>query len=229
MNNQQSQNSFYFKMGVALLLIVIAGFGSAMLVRQTTPLDFPLIFHLHAAVYLAWFTLFIVQTKLIKQQNYLIHRRLGFSSIALVVAMVVTGFLLSTISYSRGVSPVPNTTIQQFIALPLLDLTGLIIFVTLGFINRAKADTHKHCMLMASIAILDPAIARFTISLGVPPLAILLHVGLVLIVALYDKRSAAKVNIITWCGLAFVILRIAFVFTIAGSSAWASFVTAVYG
>jgi len=200
-------------MGVLLLGIVFLGFGSAMLVGQ---------------VFIAWFILFILQTRLVSTKNFQLHKRLGYSSIALVAAMLVTGFLMSATSFTRGTSPIPDTTIQQFMSLPLLDLTGLVIFVTLGILNRSKADLHKHCMLMASIAIMDPALARFTMSLGVPPLAILLHIVLVVMVIVYDKRNAGTVNIITWLGLVFVVLRTVFIFTIASTPNWAVLMNALY-
>lgn len=89
--------------------------------------------------------------------------------------------------------------------------------------------THKHCMLICSIAIMDPAIARLGMSLGVPPLILLIHIGLVALVMIYDKRSAGKIHFITWMGLAFIILRLAFIFTIGGTEAWASLMNSIYG
>ena len=229
MNDTQKQNTFYFKMGMLLVVLVIAGFGSIMFKEDRSPFDLPFLFHIHAAVYISWFLLFILQTKLISNHNYNLHKKLGYSSIALVIGMLVTSFLMSATSYSRGTSPIPDTTIQQFMSLPLLDLVGLIVFYTLGVFNRSKAILHKHCMLICSIAIMDPALARFTLSLGVPPLAVLFHIGLIALVMTYDKRNAGTINVITWLGLAFVVLRSVFFFTVAGTESWASLMDAIYG
>jgi hypothetical protein len=229
MDGAQKHNTFYFKMGLLLTVLVIIGFGSAMIKGEKSPLDLPLLFHIHALVYMAWFLLFILQTKLISHHKYNLHKNLGYSSIFIVIAMLVTGFLMSITSYERGTSPVPGTTIEQFMSFPLLDLSGLFIFYLLGILNRSKAMTHKHCMLICSIAIMDPAIARLGMSLGVPPLILLIHIGLVALVMIYDKRSAGKIHFITWMGLAFIILRLAFIFTIGGTEAWASLMNSIYG
>jgi hypothetical protein len=113
-------------------------------------------------------------------------------------------------------------------SLPLLDLVGLSIFYTLAVFNRSKAILHKHCMLIASIAIMDPGIARIALSLGVPPLAILFHIGLIALVMIHDKRIAGKINVITWLGLAFVVLRAVFIFTVASTEGWASLMDSIY-
>lgn len=228
MDSVQKQNTFYFKMGLLLITLVIVGFGSAMFNAGKSPLELPLLFHIHALVYIAWFMLFIIQTKLISKHNYNLHKNLGYSSILLVISMLVTAFFMSAVSYSRGTSPIPNTTLEQFMSFPLLDLSGLIIFYLLGVFNRSKANIHKHCMLITSIAIMDPAIARLAMSIGAPPLAILIHIGLVVLVMLYDKRSTGKINLITWLGLAFVVLRIVFFLTIATTEEWALFMDMIY-
>jgi hypothetical protein len=111
---------------------------------------------------------------------------------------------------------------------PLLDLSGLLVFYLLGVLNRSKAIIHKHCMLICSIAIMDPAIARLAMSLGVPPLTLLIHIGLVVLVMIYDKRSAGKIHFITWLGLAFVVFRVAFIFTIGATEAWVSLMNSIY-
>ena len=228
MDGIQKKNTFYFKMGLLLLGLVFLGFGSAMFTGGKSPFELPFVFHVHAFVYIAWFVLFILQTKLISQHNYSLHKNLGYSSVFIVLAMILTGLLMSASSFERGISPVPDTTIEQFMSFPLVDLSGLLIFYLLGVINRSNAIFHKHCMLVCSIAIMDPATARLAFSIGLPPLTLLIHIGLIVLVLIYDKRSAGKIHIITWLGLAFVILRLVFIFTVGGTEAWASLMNSVY-
>jgi hypothetical protein len=229
MNNDTVRSKFYFNMGLLMLVLVLTGFASAAFVRGTSPLDLPLLFHLHGIVFIAWFLLFINQARLIGNKAYVQHKKLGYASLVVVAVMLVTGVLMAAGSYQRGWSPVPDSTIQQFLAFPLLDLSGFLLFFTLGVINRGNGIFHKHCMLIASIAMLDPALARLALSIGVMPLALLLHVGLVGTVMVHDRRTVGKIHVITWAGLAFVILRLAFFFTIATSGAWASLMDGILG
>ena len=222
-------SKFYFKMGLLMLTLVVAGFASAASVRGTSPLELPLLFHLHGIVFMAWFLLFINQARLIGNKHYVQHKKLGYASVIVVAVMMVTGVLIATASYQRGFSPVPEVNIQQFMAFPLVDLAGLLLFFTLGVLNRGNGLFHKHCMLIASIAILDPALARLAFTIGFMPLALLLHVGLVGVVMVYDRRSAGSIHVITWAGLAIVILRLVFIFIIGASEAWASLIDGIFG
>ena len=220
---------FYSKMGILLLALVIAGFGSMAIMRGVSPFELPLLFHLHGIIFILWYCLFIYQTNLINKQNYALHKKLGYTSILLVLAMLVTGFLMAAGSYARGTSPVPNMTVQNFLAFPLLDLFGLVFFYSIGVLNRKIPLAHKHAMLIMSIAMMDPALARLSFFIGFPPLALLLHILLIGIVIFYDRKSMGKVHYVTWLGLTYVIVRIIFIFTAASSEAWANMMNAIFG
>ena len=228
MSEEHATDRFYLKMGLLLLALVVLGFGSAAIERGSNPADLPLIYHLHGLSYLLWFSLFIFQSSLINNRNYALHKKLGYASPLVLGSMLVTGIVVATASYERGTSPVPGTSIQQFLAFPLADLLGLTVFYAMGVITRGKALFHKHCMLMACIAIMDPALARFSFSLGFAPLAILLHAGLVGLVIFHDRRTDGKVHPVTWMGLAFVILRIVFIFGLAATPVWASLMNHIF-
>lgn len=229
MNEEHVTNRFYFKMGLLLLALVIAGFGSAAVMRGSNPAELPLIYHLHGLSYLLWFSLFILQANLIGKANYALHKKLGYASMLVFASMVVSAILVTTASYERGTSPVPGTSMQQFLAFPVQDILGLMFFYTMGVLTRGKALLHKHCMLMACIAIMDPALARMSFFLGFPPLTTLLHVGLVGLVIFHDRRTAGKVHPVTWMGLAFVILRVVFIFTVAATPGWESLMDRIFG
>ena len=119
MSQDTAGNTFYFKMGLLLLALVIAGFGGAAMVRGGSPLELPLLFHMHGLVFIAWFLLFINQARLIGKRSYDSHKTMGLLSLILVAGMLTTGVMIAAESYSRGTSPVPNVSIQQFMAFPL--------------------------------------------------------------------------------------------------------------
>ena len=60
-------------------------------------------------------------------------------------------------------------------ALVLLMVPGLAMFYGAAVAYRGQALVHKHCMIAACIAIMDPGIARIALSLGVSPLIVTFH------------------------------------------------------
>lgn len=225
---QQKVNRFYFNMGLLLLVLVFAGFGSVLLTKENSISSFPPLFHFHALSYIIWFGLFIFQAHLIGSNNRQLHKKLGYSSVVIVILMLVTGFLMASHSYQRGISPIPDITIQHFLAFPLIDLFGLLFFFSLAILNRHNAVFHKHAMLMTSIAVMDPAIARLALSFGFPPAALIMHIALVLIVLFHDRRLHNKVHFVTWLGFGWVILRIAFIFGVGATNGWANMMNSIF-
>ena len=218
--NQHSR--FYFNMGLLLLGLVILGFGSTAIMRDTSPLELPLLFHIHGVSYVLWFSLFTFQANLIGSNNHALHKQVGLVSLLLVPIMIITAFLMSGVSYERGVSPIPEMGIKQFLALPVGDLIGLVLFFTIAILNRHIPLTHKHAMLVMSIAIMDPALTRLGVVLGFAPLGLILHFILLGLVIFHDRKTLQKVHWVTWLGLVYLIWRPVFLMTIASGDGWAN-------
>lgn len=229
MNNAQMSNRFYFNMSLLLLTLVILGFGLAALSRGSNPADMPVLYHLHGLVYITWFALFVIQTHLIGKNNRGLHKKLGYSSVVLVICMLVTGFMMTEHSYVRGVSPIPDMTIQQFLVLPVIDLLGLSLFFSFAILQRNRPLVHKHSMLLSCILIMDPAIARLSFAMGFPPAALLIHVSLVGLVIIHDRRTYGKVHPVTWLGLTWLFLRVVFIFTIGTTETWKNLMDGFFG
>lgn len=228
MNTNNFGHKYYFRMGLLLLILVISGFGSFALVENRNPANLPLIFHIHAVSYICWFALFICQARLINRKNHALHQRLGFLSVIVISSMLITGFIMASRSYSGGESPIPDMTIQQFLSFPMWDLLSIIIFFSIAIINRRKALTHKHAMLMLCIAIMDPALARLAMSIGVPPLVLVFHFSLVFLLVFHDRKVHQQVHWVTWLGLAYLIARVVFIFTLGATDTWASLMDSLF-
>ena len=54
MNAEKSVSFFYRNMGILLLALVLSGFGLAAIGNDASPLELPLLFHIHAFSYLAF-------------------------------------------------------------------------------------------------------------------------------------------------------------------------------
>jgi hypothetical protein len=216
-------------MGVLLFGLVIAGFGLAALDRGMNPIELPLLFHLHGIVYVSWFGLFILQASLIGRNNKALHINLGKLSVVIVTVMLATGWLMAKGSFDRGVSPIPNISIQQFMAFPVFDLFGLVVFYSLALAKRFDAEFHKRAMLLALIAIIDPAVARIGLTIGFPPFPLVASILLVGVLIWHDRKVGSQVHLITWFGLIWIFLRVGFVFGFAATDLWASVANSLFG
>jgi hypothetical protein len=221
-------NQFYKGMGVLLLALVITGFGSAAIVRGQTPFELPMLYHLHGISYLIWFSFFIFQASLIGKDKRQLHMTIGKISPVVILAMLVTGWMMARMSFERGVSPIPDISIQQFTAFPFFDLLGLLVFYVLAIVKRTDAEFHKRAMLLGLIAIMDPATARIGLSIGFPPFPLIASLLLLGAVIWHDRKVLNRVHLLTWFGLLWVFLRLGFVFGFATTEIWVQIASTLF-
>jgi hypothetical protein len=104
----------------------------------------------------------VVQTRLVAGGRTDLHRAFGAFGAALAIAMVALGTLAALIAARRptGFVGVPMPPLQ-FLAVPI---AGIALFA--GFVARAVAwrrnpQTHKRLMLLATLNLVTPALARW--------------------------------------------------------------------
>lgn len=216
------RDSFFVALAIAAAVTVFAGFARTYYLKSLFPTpSFPLLFHVHGALFTAWMLLLVVQVSLIASRRPAMHRRVGLIGRFLVVPMLVTGTLVA-IAAARGQAPISSAVVRgdltmvstglpplEAMVIPLTTLLLFSVFAGAGLIYRRRPDTHKRLMALATIAMLPPAIGRATITLlGVANPALFFGAtGLfVVAVVVYDRRSRGRVHPVTlWGGLALML------------------------
>ncbi len=165
-------------MAIAMLLTVLVGFAPTFYLRSafgaapSTPLV-----QVHGILFSTWMLLFLFQTVLVAQGKTAVHRRLGIGGAMLAVALLVVGVMTAIASAKRGHAP-PGEDPLRFLAIPLATILVFAATICAAIYFRRRSDFHKRLMLIATIGILTPAIARMLMQLGLgasaPPLALLL-------------------------------------------------------
>lgn len=122
--------------------------------------DLPRAVHIHAVFAFFWMLFFVAQTTLVAQRRVSAHRALGLLGISIATAVVITGYVATTVSLKAGLAgPKPEfarlANVLGMFALPLFSL-----FVTLALVNLRKPELHKRLMVLATFSILQAAIAR---------------------------------------------------------------------
>jgi hypothetical protein len=125
------------------------------------------------------------------------------------------------------VSPPPGiVTPLEFMAVPLFDMPVFALLTGIAFWMRRRPDVHKRLMVLASLGMLTPAIARIPLRFireGGPPvffgLAILLVLGCVAVDTLRSRRLHPAA---LW-GALLVVAMVPLRLYVASTAAWTQF------
>src|SRR5688572_23924689 len=199
---------FYTGMAIAAAVVVWVGFSPTFFLRarfQSTPL--PLYLQIHGALFTAWIALFIAQTALVAARRTDLHRTLGWVGAGLALVMVVVGTSAGILSM-RGRLAAEGDDALSFLTTPLFSMVAFAALIGAAIRFRRDPQTHKRLMLLATISILDAAVARLPFEiLRVTEWAYIPATGLFLVaVVLYDFATRGRVHAAYVWGSLLVIL-----------------------
>jgi hypothetical protein len=222
LHKSRNRERFFVGMAVAAAASVLLGFARTYYLKTVFPTPtFPLLFHVHGALFSAWMLLLVLQVFLVASGRTALHRRVGRIGQWLVMPMLVTGLLVS-IAAARGQGPIGAAVRRgemTWVSLAITPVEMLFnnlatmiffgVFAGAGLAYRQRPDMHKRFMMLATIGLLPAAIGRAVITIvGVfHPVLPLGSIALfVLAMAIYDRRSRERVHPVTlWGGLALVL------------------------
>jgi hypothetical protein len=157
---------FYFGMAALLLVLVFLGFGRTLYLRAF--FDVPPIgvwVWVHGLALTAWFVGLFSQTTLVAVRRTDLHRRAGWVLAGVAVVVVATSTWITSgvvaAMFAAGFEANVVTALAPRVAWGnyAAALTfALLVGAAVGL--RRHAQAHKRFMLLASIAIITPALAR---------------------------------------------------------------------
>ena len=152
-------------MAIAAAVVVFIGFAPTYFLRASyQPTSLPTYLHVHGFLFTTWIALFIAQTTLVAARRTNVHRRLGWAMTSLAVVMIVVGTTAGIWSMRRQVEAGFAQQAQAFLTTPLFSMVAFAGFVTAAIAMRRDSQTHKRLMLLATISILDAAVARLPLE-----------------------------------------------------------------
>lgn len=153
------RNFFLVMVGLAWVGI-LRGFGGDIarhLARHQAP--YPLIVHVHAAVFVSWLVLFTGQILLIRFHKLRSHRQLGFAMAGLAAVMVLLGPATAlTVQHLRSGLPGAD---PAFLSIQLTDMLAFAGLAAAGILMRGQPSAHKRLILLATLYITDAGFARW--------------------------------------------------------------------
>ncbi len=195
--NYRSDQPFFVKYSIFLALLILFGFGQFAARGFVNLAQVPVWLHLHAALMVVWLALFVTQNRLAAAGNMALHRKLGWISTYLVVALV-------GLACFSGIMAIKLHTVPSFYTAPyFLALTqvGAVVFggmVFAAITRRKETDYHRRLMFGALIGITHPALGRILpmpLMIGWSGWVVLaIQLALVGIIARHDRRVLGRVH-----------------------------------
>jgi hypothetical protein len=231
---QESRLDKCFFPGMALLMLATVFLGFARSYYLAGVFKAPLpnwLIHLHGAAFSSWILLLIAQTSLVAANRVDIHRRLGLVGFGVACLMVVLGTLAATDSLRRALGPRGPAVGMDPKAFYIIPLTDMLIFGTLvlsAFRARFNPPAHKRLIVIATIALLDAAVARWPIGfIRHNPfwVTVLFTYGFLVLLLAYDLWTTRKVHRVTIWASVFLIAVQQVRVPIGGTSGWHAFAT----
>jgi hypothetical protein len=153
-------HNFFAGMVALIWLGILMGFVPEM-VQHAKGLKppFPLIVHVHGALFVAWLSLLSVQILLIRIGRTDLHRSLGIVGAMLAGGMIVVGpvtaYVMDNVHFGTKESD------PAFLAIQWGDILNFAGLVTAALLLREKSAAHKRLILLATIFISDAGFARW--------------------------------------------------------------------
>ena len=169
---RDSTRWFYVWLAGACSLIAFGGFTPTywLQLASGTFLGSPLL-HLHALLFSAWTLLFFLQTIFAARGWLNRHCALGLAGVSVATAMVFVGCAVANEALAKRLAAGLGDSARGFhiAAMSMIVLFGGLVLAAIASVQRP--DTHKRLMLLATISVIPPAIARvfFAVNVGIAP------------------------------------------------------------
>jgi hypothetical protein len=121
----------------------------------------PRLLYVHAVLFTAWISLYVLQTALIRIGELRLHRRMGLAGVCIGAAIPFLG--VSTAIIMRRFDVVHFHKSLTFLAVPLWDMVAYTPCFVLGALWRKRPEFHRRLMFLATCMIIDAGLARFPV------------------------------------------------------------------
>jgi hypothetical protein len=221
------ERPLYTWAAIVALLVVFAGFAPTYFLKGVfgAP-ELTTIKHLHGIVMTAWFTLFLIQVRLVATGHVRTHRKVGMAGIALAILVLAVGLQAGIASARAGVTPLPSIPPLVFLVMPVAELVIFAVLFSAAIVMRKRGPYHKRLMLLASLAILTPAMARMPFDFvrqGGPPAFFAMTDLVILACIAFDTVKNRRVHPAFIAGFVVVVAGQLGRLAVAGTPQWMAF------
>ena len=200
-----AERVFFCAVAVLIALTVLLGFAKTYFLAGVFAAKLPsMLVHIHGALFTSWIGLLTTQIILISLGRVRWHMQLGTVGMFLAPLMVAVGFATLFVSLRRptGLRVLPLPVQHGITAVDTLTLCLFAALTLWAFRARHDAAAHKRLMLLATITILVPAIARWPFTFVNGPFGALpVQDSFLALLVFYDLWTRRSLHRVTVCGL----------------------------
>lgn len=149
----------FFLIATWLLAVMTVGGFALNLAAGRSSFAVPVVFHLHAFVFMGFVGLYTTQATLAARGNTALHMRLGQIAAIYVPLMLVMGTWLTFATLRFRGGP-PFFAQSEFLAVNMFHLLAFAGLAFAALWMRARSDWHKRLMFGAMVTVSIPGIAR---------------------------------------------------------------------
>jgi hypothetical protein len=226
-----SDQRFFTRLAQVLAGLIVFGFLQWALRGFVNPVQTPLYIHAHGVAMLGWLGTLVTQNSLAGSGNLAAHRRLGWASLALVLAIVGLGTLAGRMALAAHRVP-PFFTNPYFLALTHVEVAVFALVVAAAIAMRRQTQWHRRLMIAATVILMEPALGRLLPmpllgQTGGSWLEAAFQVGFLGIMARHDNRVLGRVHPATLVGMGLVIAVHALIQMLTGMPIVAAYAEAI--
>ena len=222
LRNRKITHFFYISAVLYMMVFAVVGFWPSYFGLLFT--EFPVrhwSIHVHAVIFVGWLLLLLNQVSLVAKGNTKLHRKLGVAGglygILIFLFGLAVAFIMPLTRIESGAWGVDQAA--SFLIHPLGDILIFVVFFIPALYYRNKPELHKRLILIASLMLIFPAIARIEMAqfmgyiVWLTPLAFSMFLDALL------KKKIYLVNLI---GIPVLIISVVGRYYISGTEWWIS-------
>jgi len=208
---------FFFSLTLVMLIVVFLGFAPTYYLDSffDTAIEFqpmPGYLAIHAFILSFWFVGQVIQSTLVQTGHRNMHRTIGAVAAGLAAGVFITGIVVTVcaIPHAEEFGITSRAGLNVLVVSNTMNLLVFFILVSMALYFRSKPQYHKRLMVIASIAIIGPAVSPFR-ALGqflgalLPqsvaiPVPLFFWIVLVASIVIYDLSVGGRVHRATLWG-----------------------------
>jgi hypothetical protein len=161
---------FYVYMAMSCLAVAFLGFAPTywMPLAEGTFRANPIV-HIHGLVFFSWTIFFVWQTWLAASGRLARHRAVGLIGVSFATAMTIFGTLVAINMMKTAAAGGFDDAGKTFALVPLAGIVFFAIVVAAAIANVRRPEWHKRLMLVATVSLLEAAVARWYFVFVLPP------------------------------------------------------------
>jgi uncharacterized membrane protein YozB (DUF420 family) len=192
-----ADQAFFLRYAIVIALFILFGFAQFAMRGYSDFRGAPLTVHLHGGLMIAWLGIFVAQNMLVHRGELAIHRTLGWTSVALLPFVALTGILVGYNAVAMDRVP-PFFSDSYFLALTSVGTLAFAAMVLWAIVRRRQVQWHRRLMLGAMFLLLEPALGRLLpmplLGAWGETMSLVVQLLFAAVLARHDKRVLGAVH-----------------------------------